>query len=91
MLATRRIKIICFSLILSYSGILLGADGDEDLRNQARQIFGPLPQEMASEKNPVTPEKAALGKMLFYETRISWTERQAALDATPSVSMAQTD
>jgi len=41
------------------------------LLKQAKQIFGPLPQVMLSEKNPITPEKVRLGKMLFYETRIS--------------------
>jgi cytochrome c peroxidase len=34
--------------------------------------YKPLPKEvMASEKNPVTPEKVALGRMLYYDTRLS--------------------
>jgi cytochrome c peroxidase len=49
----------------------LGSNGDEDLLKQAKQIFGPLPQVMSSEKNPITPEKVRLGKILLYETRIS--------------------
>jgi len=44
----------------------------EDPLEDAKQIFGPpLPQVILSETNPVTPEKVKLGKMLFYETRVS--------------------
>lgn len=49
---------------------LLAADAG--LPARARQIFGPpLPQIIAAESNPVTPEKVRLGKMLYYETRVS--------------------
>ncbi|MFH1091600.1 MAG: cytochrome c peroxidase, partial [Pseudomonadota bacterium] len=44
---------------------------DDELAKQAGQAFGSLPRIMASEKNPVTPEKVRLGQILFYETRIS--------------------
>jgi len=57
--------------ILIFSGISSGSNGDEALLKQAKSIFGPLPQAMTSEKNPITPEKVKLGKILFYETRIS--------------------
>jgi len=49
----------------------LGRDRQENLAARARQIFGPLPSVMTSAKNAITPEKTRLGKMLFYETRIS--------------------
>jgi cytochrome c peroxidase len=58
-------------LLISLTGLLFADDGDVDLLKKAKNIFGPLPQVMLSEKNPVTPEKVKLGKMLFYETRIS--------------------
>ena len=64
-------RIIFSVLILSFAGISSGNNGDENLRKQANQIFGPLPKAMVSERNPITPEKVKLGKMLFYETRIS--------------------
>ena len=57
--------------ILFFAGMSLGSNGDEELLKQAKQIFSPLPQTMVSEKNPITPEKVKLGKILFYETRIS--------------------
>ena len=65
------LKVIVVISILSFAGLSLASNGDEDLLKQAKQIFGPLPQVMSSEKNPVTPEKVKLGKILFYETRIS--------------------
>jgi cytochrome c peroxidase len=67
----RCIKIGCLCLALTYSGLASGGGSEKDLLNQAIQIFSPLPDTMASEKNPITPEKVALGKILFYETRIS--------------------
>jgi cytochrome c peroxidase len=33
--------------------------------------FEPLPREFASPSNPITPEKVALGRMLFYDPRFS--------------------
>ena len=44
---------------------------DPALVKQAREIFGVLPEVMSSPDNPVTPEKVALGRMLYYENRIS--------------------
>jgi cytochrome c peroxidase len=70
----RRRDILAIMIILSllsFAGSLRADRGDEDLLKQAKQIFGPLPQVMSSEKNPITPEKVRLGKILFYETRIS--------------------
>jgi cytochrome c peroxidase len=67
----QKLRGMVFIAILFCAGMSLGANGDEDLLKQAKQIFGPLPQVMTSEKNPVTPEKVKLGKILFYENRIS--------------------
>lgn len=47
------------------------ARGDGALVKQARDLFGALPEVMASPDNPVTPDKVALGRMLFFESRIS--------------------
>jgi cytochrome c peroxidase len=66
-----KIKIVVLISTLFLAGISFGSDEDESLLKQANKIFGPLPQAMVSEKNPITPEKVKLGKMLFYETRIS--------------------
>lgn len=66
-----KVKIILVISIIFFAGMSLGNNGDEELLKQAKQIFGPLPQAMVSEKNPITPEKVRLGKILFHETRIS--------------------
>jgi len=66
-----RIKVVALILILSFAGMSFANNGDEDLLNQAKQIFGQLQPLIVSEKNPVTSEKVELGKTLFYETRIS--------------------
>jgi cytochrome c peroxidase len=65
------IKIIVVISICLFINISSGDNGDEALLNQAKQIFGPLPKALVSEKNTITPEKVKLGKILFYETRIS--------------------
>lgn len=39
----------------------------------ALKLFAALPQTMESATNPITPEKVALGRMLYYETRVSKT------------------
>ncbi len=39
--------------------------------NAALQAFQPLPAVMVSADNTVTPEKVALGRMLYYDTRFS--------------------
>jgi len=41
------------------------------LQARARALFQPLPAEMASESNPVTDAKIALGRALYYDTRLS--------------------
>lgn len=43
------------------------AEVDPDLL----KLFAPSPATLESETNPVTEEKAALGRMLFFETRLS--------------------
>ena len=59
----------CFCFVFCFCDV--GRDADDDLATRAKQVFGQLPKVMESDKNPVTPEKVKLGKILFYETRIS--------------------
>src|SRR5512138_4005170 len=44
---------------------------DQALLTQARGLFKPLPKVIQSRENPVTPEKVALGRLLFFEPRVS--------------------
>jgi cytochrome c peroxidase len=41
------------------------------LQAQASALFQPLPAEARSDRHPVTEAKVALGRMLYYETRLS--------------------
>lgn len=45
------------------------------LREQARGIFGILPSEAPNPNNPSTPQKVDLGRMLFYEQRITLSQQ----------------
>jgi len=52
------------------------AQGDDArLREQAGSLFGVLPEEVSSEDNPLTPEKIELGRMLYYEERLSLSQQ----------------
>lgn len=62
--------ILSLLLLLIFAGPSFGA-GDDDLIKKASQVLGQLPASMPSAENPITPEKVKLGKVLFYETRIS--------------------
>lgn len=44
---------------------------ENNVLTQVKNLFGPLPKVIESKDNPITPEKVTLGKMLFYDTRIS--------------------
>jgi cytochrome c peroxidase len=46
-------------------------ENDTRLLKDAQGIFEPLPQEMATWKSPVTPERVELGRKLFFDPRIS--------------------
>jgi cytochrome c peroxidase len=43
----------------------------EALRRQAEGIFGPLPELVGTTANPVTDDKVVLGRMLYYDKRLS--------------------
>ena len=66
-----QVEVILFVFVLFFAVKSPGGNEDENLLKEANKIFGPLPKAMVSEKNPITPEKVKLGKILFYETRIS--------------------
>src|SRR5690606_23463208 len=41
------------------------------LLETAKRYFAPLPAVAESPNNPITPEKVALGRQLYYDTRLS--------------------
>jgi cytochrome c peroxidase len=49
------------------------------LLDKAKSLFKPLPESSALENTALTPERVALGKALFYETRVSSDGRQGCV------------
>lgn len=47
---------------------------DTDLLATAQALFQPLPDVVENQANPLTPEKVALGKKLYYDKRLSKDE-----------------
>ncbi len=47
------------------------SSADKSLLEQARSAFKPLPKTIPAPDNPLTPEKITLGRMLFFEPRVS--------------------
>ncbi len=59
-------------LTLATTTAIAGAAGADDLRDLALETFKPLPSTVpAVAGNPITPEKIALGKSLFFDPRLS--------------------
>ncbi|MEZ0360908.1 MAG: cytochrome c peroxidase [Hydrogenobacter sp.] len=63
-------------LLLNISLLLAGSvfsknDPDKELLDKARQFFSPLPKSFPSKENPITPQKVELGRLLFFERRLS--------------------
>lgn len=44
---------------------------EEPILNEAKKFFSPLPDTFQSQDNPITKQKVELGKMLFFERRLS--------------------
>lgn len=62
---------LSFVTALSFLIVHTSASADE-LLDQARQLFEPIPTTPPElPNNPATPEKVELGKMLYFETRLS--------------------
>ena len=62
------------TLILVAVVVLVGLDAraaDPTLRAQALALFKPLPSDMATPETPLTPERVRLGRLLFFDPRIS--------------------
>src|SRR5688572_192417 len=52
------------------------------LLQRAQGVFKPVPTGVASAENPITEEKVALGRMLYYEPRLSTSAARATRRAS---------
>ncbi|VVM06658.1 Cytochrome c551 peroxidase [Methylacidimicrobium cyclopophantes] len=64
-------RLLLCVLVLANGCFLRSGFGQTIDPDQAKQIFGILPQVAENPQNPVTPEKVALGKSLYFERRLS--------------------
>ncbi|HET8985683.1 MAG TPA: cytochrome-c peroxidase, partial [Trueperaceae bacterium] len=70
----RILAVVCVTAygVMASSALAQGQGGDPDVLHQiAVQLFAPVPTVVASDTNAVTDEKVELGKMLWYDTRLS--------------------
>jgi len=67
----RRKLLASFAVMGGFLLMSAGKTDDAKLLEEARKYFQPLPEVAESKENPVTPEKVQLGKMLYYEPRLS--------------------
>lgn len=68
--------------IFSVAPAAVAAD-DAGLLKQAREIFKPLPADMATADSPITAPRVELGRMLFFDPRVH-DRRQHELRYLPS-------
>nr|WP_245522239.1 cytochrome-c peroxidase [Thermocrinis albus] len=59
------------STLVAIAPSLSADSSDAELLKEARKYFSPLPTNFSSPDNPITPQKVELGKMLFFERRLS--------------------
>ncbi len=66
---------LLFVVLLVSVTYLLSASGKVQLNAEALKMFAPLPAVMASPDNPVTDAKVALGRILYFDPRLSANQK----------------
>lgn len=66
---------LSLALILISVTYLLSAPGKVQVNAEALKMFGPLPVVMASPDNPSTEAKVKLGRILYYDPRLSANQK----------------
>ncbi len=62
---------VCVLKVALFVAVTAADAADEKLQRLVQQLFQPLPSEMATSENPLTREKVALGRLLYFEPRVS--------------------
>lgn len=69
---TKVLLYACTGMLAAFGATMLSADdGDKELLARAQGIFKPLPADAATPERPLTPERVELGRLLFFENRVS--------------------
>jgi cytochrome c peroxidase len=66
---------LLLTLVLIPAGYLLSESGKMHVDAEALKMFSPLPAAMSSSDNPVTDSKVKLGRILYYEPRLSANQK----------------
>ena len=76
-LETRHVRwlALLLTLVLIPATYLLSASGTVEVNAEALQMFAPLPAVMSSPDNPVTDAKVTLGRILYYDPRLSANQK----------------
>jgi len=61
----------CAIALAAGASLLAAEDSEDALLARAQQMFKPLPADAGTAQRPLTPERIALGRALFFETRVS--------------------
>ena len=68
----RAIAIVAIAIVGGVcASVVADDDTDRALQERAQQLFKPLPKDAGTAEYPVTPERVALGRALFFEPRVS--------------------
>ncbi len=67
----RPILYCCAVALVAGASALTAEDTEKTLLARAQQTFQPLPSDAGTPQRPLTPERVALGRALFFETRVS--------------------
>lgn len=70
-LSPSRTVVLLPLLVLAFAGYLWPQAAEVQINSAALHLFRPLPAIVDSPENPVTDAKVNLGRMLYYETRLS--------------------
>src|SRR5438046_9745839 len=67
-----KLHICAAGITASFMVLLTAATAqDAELLKQAREIFQPLPKDMATAEVPITTERVKLGRSLFFDPRLT--------------------
>jgi cytochrome c peroxidase len=66
---------LLLTLVLIPVAYLLSASGKVQVNAEALKMFAPLPAVMSSPDNPVTDAKVKLGRILYYDPRLSLNQK----------------
>jgi len=65
------------TLVTVDDSVIAADDSDASLLARAQALFKPLPADAGTRERPLTPERVALGRALFFETRVSTDGKQS--------------